>query len=157
MYAMLDFLRPKGRMLYRALRFTQVIDNPAVAAKFFRSIWSKDLIECQEQFVVVFLNEDNIPIDYKCLHTGGANNVSVDMKVLFKEVCNSNCDAIIIAHNHTNGSLKAGVNDRKTTADIQAGCRLFGVSLNDHIILTKKSYFSFLESGLLSLCFCLPF
>jgi DNA repair protein RadC len=134
---------------YHANKFSLVIDSPDLAAIFLRKNWDKELIKSQEQFYVIFLDEENIPIDYKCLQTGGIGSMNIDLRVLFRHAVLSNCCSIIVAHNHPNGSLKPSSFDKKTTQTIVELCTLHGFRLNDHIIITDKSYFSFVEGGLL--------
>lgn len=143
--------QPKKPVIkYHATRSTQVIDNPEIASQFFRRVWDPVLIENQEQFYVLFLDEENIPIKCQCLQTGGLSNLTLDFRLLFKHAVLSGCFAMIIAHNHPNGSLKPSQFDKKTTQMVIDLCKLHGFHLNDHIIMTKKSYFSFLEGGIIN-------
>lgn len=147
-----DSLFPTKRpvLQYRANRTTQIIDNPETASQFFRRVWDPVLIETQEQFYAVFLDEENIPINFQCLQTGGFSNLTLDFRLLFKHAVLSGCHGMIIAHNHPNGSLKPSQFDKKTTQMVVDLCKLHGFHLNDHIIMTKKSYFSFLEGGIIN-------
>ena len=49
------------------------------------------------------------------------------------------------AYNHLSGSLEASQADREVTNRLGEAGKLLGVTLNDHIIVTKLSYKSLLH------------
>jgi DNA repair protein RadC len=53
--------------------------------------------------------------------------------------------SIIIVHNHPSGDPKASQNDLIITDKIIKACDVFGISVNDHIIISKNGYFSCLS------------
>lgn len=58
--------------------------------------------------------------------------------------------SIIIAHNHPSGEATPSKQDIETTQQLVAAGILLGMPLRDHFIVTRSSYFSFSENGLLS-------
>ena len=53
--------------------------------------------------------------------------------------------SIIIVHNHPSGDPKASQNDLIITDKIIKACDVFGISVHDHIIISKNGYFSCLS------------
>ena len=57
------------------------------------------------------------------------------------------CPAIIVSHNHPQGTLEPSTYDNNITAHITFLCESLGVQLLDHVILTKEGYYSYLENN----------
>lgn len=57
--------------------------------------------------------------------------------------------SIILVHNHPSGQAEPSKADIKTTQQLIAAGILLGVPIQDHFIITKTGYFSFLEQGLI--------
>jgi len=57
--------------------------------------------------------------------------------------------ALIVAHNHPSGSLKPSKEDISITKKIKAAAQILSLNLLDHIIFSKKGYYSFLENDAL--------
>ena len=68
---------------------------------------------------------------------------------IFAEALKENASGIILSHNHPGGHAEPSAQDLITTQQLAEASTLLGVALLDHIIITKNSYFSFLEHGLL--------
>lgn len=57
--------------------------------------------------------------------------------------------SIILVHNHPSGQAEPSKADIKTTQQLIAAGILLGIPIQDHFIITKSGYFSFLEQGLI--------
>ena len=57
--------------------------------------------------------------------------------------------SIIIAHNHPSGNYQPSRSDIELTQSLKKSLALLDIRILDHIVVTKSSYFSFLEGGLL--------
>ena len=73
-----------------------------------------------------------------------------------QSICYSCFDLIIVGlsvlflmggDNHPSGNLQPSKEDIDITQKIVEAARILGLRLIDHIIFSKKGYFSFLESG----------
>jgi DNA repair protein RadC len=58
--------------------------------------------------------------------------------------------AVIFAHNHPSGDLQPSESDLKTQDQLEQAAKILGIRVLDHVIVTRKGYFSFQESGLVS-------
>jgi DNA repair protein RadC len=117
--------------------------------KYLRQVWGKGTIEHRESFKLVCLNQAAEILGVFNVADGGVAGVSVDLKVLFQAALLSNSTSIIVAHNHPSGNLTPSEQDKNITKRIKEAALLLDLRLNDHIILTANSYFSFSEEGIL--------
>jgi DNA repair protein RadC len=58
-------------------------------------------------------------------------------------------EGIIISHNHPSGNTKPSEQDIQITKKIKDICKLFDMSLLDHLILTDETYLSMADEGLM--------
>lgn len=102
-----------------------------------------------EEFWVLFLNQSNKVIHIEKLTQGGITQSVVDVRIVFKLALEKYATGIIIAHNHPSGNLKPSTEDKAITEKICEAGKLLNVQLLDHLIITRSSYFSFNDEGLL--------
>jgi len=119
------------------------------AEKTLRKMWDVQLMNIQEQFCVLFLNNANEVIGFRCLNTGGLTGTSVDLRILFSIACKSLSSGIIIAHNHPSGTLKPSKDDIDLTHKIKRAGDMLDIKLLDHVILTDKSFVSLANRGVI--------
>jgi DNA repair protein RadC len=116
---------------------------------YLRTVWANGSIEHRESFKLVCLNQAAEILGCFNVADGGISGVTVDLRVLFQAALLSNSTSIIVAHNHPSGNLTPSEQDKKLTKKIKEAALLLDLRLNDHIILTENSYFSFSEEGIL--------
>ncbi len=109
--------------------------------------WDLDTIQLQEEFKVLLLNRANVVLGIYNLSKGGVSGTMVDIKLLLASAIKANASSIIIAHNHPSGNLKPSENDTRLTRKIKDGAKLLDVTLLDHLVVTKDSYYSFSDEG----------
>jgi DNA repair protein RadC len=56
--------------------------------------------------------------------------------------------AVIFVHNHPSGDLDPSEADRETHQQLTDAAKILGLRVLDHLIVTRRGYFSFQESGL---------
>lgn len=110
--------------------------------------WDKELITIQEQFAVLLLNRANEVIGFRVLSTGGCSSTIIDIKLIASLVCTTLASSVILVHNHPSGSLKASAADKRSTRNVENALALFDVVVNDHIIITKNAYLSFIDNNI---------
>jgi DNA repair protein RadC len=128
------------------------------AADFFYEIIDKELLEYQEMFMVVFLNQANNTIGYVKLSSGGLTQTMVDVRLLFKYAF-STIDhiptSLIVCHNHPSGNPLPSEADKTLTRKLKAAGELLDIKVLDHIILYPTNtirgydYTSFSDDGLI--------
>lgn len=122
-----------------------IIKHPVDLVAHLNSIRSRK----QEHFGVAFLDSGLELISKKILFVGGISRTIVDKKVIYWEACKKKANGVILFHNHPSYNLTPTKEDIDLTNDLAKGFDLLGISLLDHIIVSKYGFNSFVESGLL--------
>lgn len=101
----------------------------------------------QEYFLAVSLNGANEVLATRIVSVGLVNQTQVHPREVFAEAITDRATAVIIAHNHPSGQLEPSPEDYAVTAHLISSGQILGIDVLDHIIFTKKGYYSFLEHG----------
>ena len=102
----------------------------------------------EEEFILIFLNNQNKVIAFETLAQGVANEVFVYPRKVVEKVLYYNAVAVILAHNHPSGDLTPSDFDIDFTNKIKLTLELMDIILLDHLIISNSSFFSFTEHGL---------
>ena len=102
-----------------------------------------------EKFYVIYLSSSNEVIAFEESSSGTLDRSSIYPREIYKRVIMENAKSVIIAHNHPSGNTCPSKCDIDITNEIAKGLKNFGALLLEHIIITRDSYFSFLEEGLI--------
>lgn len=116
---------------------------------FLRKVWDEDTLEYTESFLVICLNRSNHIVAYKWIGHGGTAGVTVDVKNVMQFALLSHSSSIVLAHNHPSGNTRPSSQDLKITQTIKSAGQILDIPVIDHLILTKDSYTSFADDGLL--------
>lgn len=119
------------------------ITSPRSAADFFRSRMNKDV----EEVWAAALNSDKRVLAAQCLFRGTADQCLVHLRDIFRFACLHNATGLIIAHNHPSGVAKPSAEDELWTDHLLTAANIISIPVLDHLIIARRGYFSFLESG----------
>ena len=111
--------------------------------------WEKDIIEMQEEVKILLLNRNNKVLGVYDLAKGGITSCVVDVRIILAVALKAMATGIILIHNHPSGNLKPSNDDKKITELLNSSCEIMGITLVDHLIITKDDYFSFADEGIL--------
>ena len=126
------------------------ITSSLTAHQVLRNNWSED-IEFNEQFYILLLNKANKVLGQYLVSSGGLSGTVVDPKNVFIAALKTRAAAIILAHNHPSGNLKASEADKQVTNRLVKAGELLDIKVLDHIILSPcGDYFSFMDEGLIN-------
>jgi DNA repair protein RadC len=103
----------------------------------------------QEHFLCATINGANEVINVRVVSIGLIDRSPVHPREVFADAISDRACAIIVAHNHPNGTLEPSSNDLDVTKQLKGAGEVVGINLLDHIIFNRSSYFSLLENGLL--------
>lgn len=117
------------------------------AFKLLIDTWDENTIELQEEFKVLLLNNSNEVLGIFPLSKGGITACLVDIRLIFACALKANATGIIISHNHPSSNLTPSKNDIDITQKIKSAGKLLDIVLLDHLIITAKGYYSFVEEG----------
>ncbi|WP_428231100.1 JAB domain-containing protein [Flavobacterium sp.] len=125
------------------------LSNCRQTFEFILSQWNLNIIDFQEECKVVLLNRMNCVLGIYNLSKGGSSGTVVDIRIILGIALKCNASGIILAHNHPSENLKPSEADRKITRRLKDSCDLLEITLVDHIIISRTSFFSFTQDGLL--------
>jgi len=104
----------------------------------------------QERFIAIALDAKNKPIAYALVGAGGMTSAPVSPADAVRVLIVAGAISVIFAHNHPSGDTAPSPEDVALTERLLQVCDLVGIKLVDHIIVARNGYFSFLDSGLLT-------
>jgi DNA repair protein RadC len=103
----------------------------------------------QEYLVCLSLDGANRLIAKRIITIGTLNANLIHPREVFADAITDRAAGIIVAHNHPSETLRPSENDIKVTKKLQQAGEILGITLLDHIIITKNKYLSFAEEGLM--------
>jgi DNA repair protein RadC len=115
------------------------VTSSEVAYDVIRKFYGDD-IDIFESCFILLLNNANVTIGYAKISQGGITGTVVDTRIIAKYAIESLATAVILAHNHPSGNLKPSNADIEVTKKIEAGLKIFDITLLDHMIITDKGF-----------------
>ena len=103
----------------------------------------------QEYFVCISLNGANEVIEKRIVTVGLLDKSQVHPREVFADVITDRAASVILSHNHPSGELKPSNSDLKIHEQLIEAGNILGIKVLDHIIISKKGYYSFQEEGLI--------
>lgn len=103
----------------------------------------------REYLIALYLNARHELIKKQTITIGNLNQNIVDPRDVFAQALSLPCAYVILVHNHPSGDPKPSQDDKRLTKVLVKAGRILGVNLIDHIIVSKRDYFSFREAKLL--------
>jgi DNA repair protein RadC len=86
----------------------------------------------------------------KCLGTGDATSVLLDIRRIVENALLSDASSVILSHNHPSGLALPSTDDFAVTDKARLALSAIGVDLLDHIIVADNDFVSMAESGYLT-------
>ncbi|RKN79611.1 RadC family protein [Ulvibacterium marinum] len=102
-----------------------------------------------EEFWILYLNNANKVLHMAQLSKGGITGTLVDVRLVMKQALELGAVALILAHNHPSGNLRASKADQEITQKLQLAAAALDLKVLDHLIIVQKDYLSFADEKLL--------
>jgi DNA repair protein RadC len=103
----------------------------------------KDMRELNKEHLRgLYLNAHQRVIHDEVISIGTVNSNLIHPREVFKPALEYGAAAVILAHNHPSGSTKPSAADIAVTKQLVEAGKLVGISLLDHVIITKKGFAS---------------
>lgn len=102
----------------------------------------------QEHFICISLNGANEVIEKRIVTIGLLDKSQVHPREVFADVIADRAASVIFAHNHPSGELNPSNSDLTIHEQLTGAAKILGIRVLDHIIISKKGYYSFKENGL---------
>jgi len=103
----------------------------------------------QEHFLSISINGANEVMSVRVVSMGLVNKTHVHPREVFADILSERACAVIIAHNHPQGSVHPSQEDITITKQLKEAAQLLGLSLLDHIIFNTMDYYSFAENDII--------
>lgn len=110
-------------------------------------VYNEGTIQYKEYLKLILLNNSSKVLGVSNISEGGINETSADIRIIMQAAISGNASSIILAHNHPSGSLKPSAQDDLVTTNLRKAAKLFNITLLDHIIVTDRGYYSYLDEG----------
>jgi DNA repair protein RadC len=123
------------------------IKSSREAADHFRAFFSE--AAKREQFVVAYLNGQNMLISTEPLFIGSITTSAVYPREVVQRILDVGAAAVMFAHNHPSGEITPSGSDRAVTKKLQTALKAIDVEVLDHLIIGAGDYFSFADSNLI--------
>lgn len=107
------------------------------------------MIEMREQMKVLLLNRANNVLGIFDVSTGCQAGTICDPKIVFATALKCNSASLILAHNHPSGNLKPSAQDIQITRKLVEAGKMLDLFLVDHLIMSKRGYYSFGDERLI--------
>jgi len=104
----------------------------------------------QEHFVCISLNGASEVIEKRIVTIGLLDKSPVHPREVFADVISDRAAAVIFAHNHPSGDLQPSDADRQLQEQLTEAGKILGIRVLYHLIVSRKGYYSFQESGLIN-------
>ena len=134
---------------YPRLIQSQKITSSSDAVEIIRKTWDKRTIEMQEEVKLILLNQSNTVLGIHNLSRGGINSSLVEVRLILSVALKCLATGLILIHNHPSGNLNPSKSDLDIVKKLNESCKLLDITLLDSIIITKESYMSFGDDGML--------
>lgn len=134
------------RVLYRESKNQVNLQSVGSVVEFFRGRIENSKVE---NFEIALLNTKGILISVHNVSKGDLSSSIVHPRETFKEAIKRSASSIICVHNHPSGDCRPSQEDIRITRRLDEAGNVLGISLLDHIIIGKNTYFSFKEHGMI--------
>lgn len=103
-----------------------------------------------EECWALYLTSSNRVIERMRVSQGGVQATVVDHRLIVKRALELLATQIILVHNHPSGAAEPSVQDKQLTRRAAEACRLFDITLLDHVIIARNNdSYSFRSHSLL--------
>ena len=134
-------------LLDRHLRETGVAFTSTQAARDWLKLKMAGLE--REEFMVLYLNQQNQLIAHETLFAGSISSTEVHPREVVKRALYFNAAAVLFAHNHPSGDITPSQADKTITQRLVQALQLVDIRVPDHLIVGGTQILSFAEHGLL--------
>jgi DNA repair protein RadC len=126
-----------------------IVTDASTSAEIFKRFIGKNKIETQELVAVAYLDVSNKVLGVYVHSVGSISSATVDVRLILAGALQMGAVSLIICHNHPSGNLKPSDADKNVTKQLIKACDYHNIRVLDHVIISKDSFYSFAQNGLL--------
>lgn len=101
----------------------------------------------KEHVLALYCSASAEVIHEEVVAIGGLNSAYIEPRDVLSPIQFQPVDSIVVCHNHPSGSPEPSPADMTFTARLAAACRIMGIGLRDHVIVSPRGHYSFREHG----------
>lgn len=155
--AHMEEMTPRLRGLLKAVQLTiervlheRVQENPVIGSSqaLLDFLRARLRHRQREELVIIYVDRRNRLIKADCTE-GTVNHVSLHARDIVTRALELFATAVILAHNHPGGNMKASREDITITQQVRIALETLNIELYDHVIVCDASYLSFKTEGLI--------
>ena len=105
--------------------------------------------ESNEKFRVICLDGNFAIVDERDVAEGTVDQATVYPRKVLETALEAKASTLVFVHNHPDGNVAPSEFDKTLTRGLVLAARTVNISVYDHIIVSRDTYFSFRENGLL--------
>ena len=125
----------------------QTICNPQETYNILKPLFAQE--NDVEKMYGIFMSTKNHISAIDLLASGSISQSNVYPREIIKKVIKNRAAALVLAHNHPSGDPWPSPEDRLLTQSIMIAMKAINVSLLDHVIVGRDTYFSFAGEDIL--------
>ena len=127
------------------------VNNPKNVAEVLQKILkTENLIDQdKEHFWVIGLNTRNVVKYLELVSLGTLDANLVHPREVFRFAVMKAVASVIVAHYHPSGGTEPSADDLAITRRLEEAGKILGIEILDHLIITKNTYYSFKDKGLI--------
>jgi len=134
------------RLLQTKVKAAPVIASWAALLDYCTATMAYNAIE---QFRVLYLDKKNKVIADEPQQEGTVDHTPVYPREVVKRALALNASSLIMVHNHPSGDPKPSQADIEMTRKVKDAASAVGLTLHDHVIVSRGGHVSFRSQGLL--------
>lgn len=136
--------------LGRRLLAPSAAEEPRISSPAEAYALVRDLKKARkEHLIALYLDAQNRLITRETVSVGSLNTTRTHPREVLQPAIVSSALAFILVHNHPSGSLDPSRDDVEFTRTMARAGELMGISLYDHLIVSRRGFVSLKERGLL--------
>ena len=102
-----------------------------------------------EEIWIAYLNKNNEVIACEMMCIGTVTQVTIGQRDIIAKALSKGATGIILYHNHPSGNPMPGKEDITETVTLSKACKVIGIELVDHVIISSGSFYSFAEEQMI--------
>ena len=118
----------------------KAIHVPEDAYEYLFSKAHVELTDKREHFVCLYLDTRRRPIAHRTISIGTLEASLVHPREVLAPALELRASSLVVAHNHPSGDVDPSPEDLALTERLDRACRLMGIRLVDHLIVTQTGF-----------------
>jgi DNA repair protein RadC len=101
----------------------------------------------EENLLVIYLSATGKYLKHNIEQVGSTTAVMINPQDIARNAILNRATSVIVSHNHPSGDCSPSNADIEMTLQLKTALKAVGIGLMDHIIISSKEYYSFVEKS----------